>query len=137
MSFGPPSTNFREDHNAACKVSATYIASSWPDAVPGAVLTAGKRIYKLCGSDHESLLCPQGYVTGRLPVESWLVAQMEDLFQAGWAVTWRASYGCASSCDTFLITETGPHDLTPGENWPLKKIYVQGANFLRPDLLVR
>src|SRR5262249_12550282 len=34
VSFGEPDPAFASEHDAACKVSATYIASSWPDAVP-------------------------------------------------------------------------------------------------------
>ena len=36
-----------------------------------------------------------------------------------------------------LITDEGAHSLTPTENWPLKRIRIQGAEFVRPDLLVR
>ena len=41
------------------------------------------------------------------------------------------------SCDTFLISEEGPRSITAAENWPLKRIRVQGAEFVRPDLLIR
>jgi hypothetical protein len=66
-----------------------------------------------------------------------LLPRTEELFQAGWAVTWRASAGGALSCDTFLIGEKGPELLTPPEVWPLKRIRIQGADFLRPDILQR
>jgi len=52
-------------------------------------------------------------------------------------VTWRASAGSALSCDTFLLTEDGPRTITATENWPLKRIRIQGAEFVRPDLLIR
>jgi hypothetical protein len=70
-------------------------------------------------------------------VELALTPQTEDLLQAGWSVTWRASAGAALSCDTFLLTEDGPRTVTATENWPLKRIRIQGAEFVRPDLLVR
>ena len=76
-------------------------------------------------------------LTGRLPVEMTLLPQTEELFQAHWAVTWHASVGAAFSSDTFLITEAGPQAITPPEMWPLKRIRVQGADFFRPDLLLR
>jgi len=135
--FGQPDAQFRREHDAACKVSATYVASSWPDSVPRQILTSGQRIYQLTGAEHEFFLAPQGEITGHAPAELTLTPQHEELFQVNWAITWRASVGAALSCDTFLITEEGPRAVTAAENWPLKRIRIQGAEFVRPDLLVR
>jgi hypothetical protein len=66
-----------------------------------------------------------------------LTPQTEELFQPDWCVTWNASAGAACSCDTFLITEQGPKIITPTEVWPLKRIRIQGAEFVRPDVLQR
>jgi Xaa-Pro aminopeptidase len=137
LSFGEIDAEFRQDHNAVCRVGASYLASTWPEAVPREILTAGRRIYLISGYEHEWLLSPQGWVCGRLPIELLMAQKTEELFQAGWAVTWNASAGAALSCDTFLITEQGPKDLTPTELWPLKRIRIQGAEFVRPDILVR
>ena len=137
VAFGQPDPLFRKDHDAACRVSATYVASSWPDSVPRQILASGQRIYQLTGAEHEWHLSPQGQVTGRLPVELELTPQLEDLFQANWPVTWHASVGTAVSCDTFLLTEDGPRAVTSAENWPLKRIRIQGAEFVRPDVLIR
>jgi hypothetical protein len=137
VNFGPLDPEYRKEHNAVCKVSATYLASSWPDAVPGQILTTGRRVYLVSGFEHDWQLCPQGFVTGRAPVELALLPKTEELFQAGWAVTWTASVGAASGCDTVLVTESGPQVVTPTESWPLKRIRVQGAEFLRPDVLQR
>jgi Xaa-Pro dipeptidase len=135
--FGQPEPLFRQEHNTACKVSATYLASSWPDAVPSEILLAGRRVYLICGSEHEWMLAPQGHVTGYAPVELRITHSTGDLFQAGWAVTWNVSTGAASSCDTFVLSNEGPVLITPTETWPLKRIRVQGAEFVRPDLLIR
>jgi hypothetical protein len=135
--FGPPDAAFRQEHNTASKVSATYLASSWPDAVPSEILTAGRRVFLICGMEHEWLLAPQGHVTGRSPVELRITPSTSDLFRAGWAVTWQASAGASSSCDTFILADDGPMLVTPTETWPLKRIRVQGAEFVRPDILQR
>jgi Xaa-Pro aminopeptidase len=135
--FGPPEAELRQDHNAVCRVSASYLASTWPDAVPREILLAGRRIYLISGYEHEWLLAPQGHITARAAVELPLTPGTEELFQASWAVTWHASAGGASSCDTFHITEQGPLLLTPTEVWPLKRIRIQGAEFVRPDVLQR
>ncbi len=135
--FGPADDTLRREHSVACKVSATYVACSWPDALPQQILGTGERVYTLTGFEHEWLLSPQGHVTGRSPVELMLTPQTEDLLQEGTAVTWTATAGASASCDTYLITEQGADILTPTETWPVKKIYVQGAHFFRPDLLER
>ena len=135
--FGAAEPDLRKEHDAVCKIGATYMASTWPDAVPRKVLGAGRRVYQLTGFEHDWTLCPQGHITGRAVVELPLTPATEELFQAGWAVTWRASAGAALGCDTFLVSDKGPEVLTPTEAWPLKRIRIQGAEFLRPDVLQR
>lgn len=137
VSFGPPDDAFRREHDAATKVSAGYIAATWPDAVPREVLLTGRRIYQVCDFEHEWQLAPQGYITGRAPVELALSPKTEDLFEPGWAVTWRASAGAALSCDTYVVTDEGPRPITAVEAWPQRRIRIQGADFLRPDILQR
>lgn len=137
MCFGEIDPEFRKEHNAVCKVSATYLASTWPDAVPREILMAGRRIYLLSGFEHEWMLAPQGFVTGRAPVELPLLPTTETLFQPGWAVTWTVNAGAARGGDTYLITDQGPKLMTPTEVWPLKRIRVQGAEFIHPDILQR
>jgi Xaa-Pro aminopeptidase len=137
LTFGQPEPSLRKEHDTTCKVSATYLASTWPDALPREILGAGRRVYQLTGFEHEWALAPQGHITGRSPVELPLLPQTEELFQTSWAVTWCASAGAACSCDTFLITERGPSLVTAIEMWPLKRIRVQGAEFVRPDILIR
>ena len=137
VSFGTADAAFRRDHDAACKISATYVAGSWPDSIPRQILMTGQRIYQLTGVEHEFFLAPQGHLTGRAPVEANMLLSDEQLLQPRWALTWCVAVGAAVSCDTFLITEDGPRAITAAENWPLKRIRIQGAEFVRPDVLVR
>jgi hypothetical protein len=135
--LGEPNPAYRSEHDVACRVAATYTASSWPDAVLSQVFSTARRIYTMAGAEHEWRQCPQGHVTGRNLIETQFYPTGTDLLQPNWALTWRASIGAALSCDTFLITEDGPRTLTVADNWPMKKIRVQGAEFVRPDLLIR
>ncbi|MBM3993819.1 MAG: hypothetical protein FJ303_06660 [Planctomycetes bacterium] len=137
ISFGPPDANFRRDHDNTCKISATYVAGSWPDSVPRQILLTGQRIYQLTGVEHEFYLATQGHLTGHAPVEMTISLKDESLLQARWAVTWCVSVGAGVSCDTFLISDDGPRTITSAENWPLKRIRIQGAEFVRPDVLIR
>ena len=38
---------------------------------------------------------------------------------------------------TRQVTDQGPKIVTPAEAWPLKRIRIQGAEFVRPDVLQR
>ncbi len=137
VSFGPPDEELRQEQNAVCRVSASYLASTWPEALPRQILAAGQRIYQVAGYEHEWRLAPQGWVTARAFAESPLSPLSEEVFQSNWAVTWQVTAGTACSCDTFLITDQGPVPVTPVEAWPVKKIRIQGAEFIRPDILQR
>jgi len=135
--FGEPPDDLKQEMNAVCRVSAAYVAATWPDSVPREVLMAGRRIYLISGHEHEWTLGPQGHVTGRSPVELTLTPRTDELMQSGWAVTWQAAAGTAASADTFVISEAGASLVTPMESWPQKRVRVQGTEVLRPDLLVR
>jgi Xaa-Pro aminopeptidase len=137
MCFGALPDDIRKDHNCVCRVGASHMASTWPDALPREVLLAARRIYQVSGYEHEWLESHQGFLTGRAPVELAFTPKSDEMLQVGHVLTWRASAGAASSCDTFLVTEQGPKTLTPTEAWPLKRIRIQGAEFVRPDVLQR
>jgi Xaa-Pro aminopeptidase len=137
VSFGPLSDSLRKEYEAACRVSATYAASTWPDAVPAEILNSGRRIYQHTGFEHEWRQCPQGHVTGRGCVELALTPKTTELLQGEWGVTWRASIGGAASCDTYLVNEKGPELITSPQVWPLRRIRFQGVEFLRPYPLER
>jgi Xaa-Pro aminopeptidase len=137
VAFGNTDAEFRRGHDAATKVTASYIAASWPDAVPSALLQGGRRVYQINQYEHEWRLGPAGWLTGHGAVEHLLTPQTTENLQASWAVTWQASCGTACSCDTFVITPKGPIIITSPGNWPRKRIRISGANFDRPDILQR
>jgi Xaa-Pro aminopeptidase len=137
VSFGPVDAQLRREAETACKVCASYIGASWPDAVPKAILSAGRRVFQISDDEHEWRLCPQGHVTGRAVVELPLLPQTEDLLQSGWALTWQTSVGAAFGCDTVLITDHGPEMITPTEGWPQTRVRYHGADVLLPFLLER
>lgn len=137
VSFGEPPDELKHEMNAACRVTACYLASTWPDAVPREVLTTGARFYAISDFEHEWLQAPQGHLTGRAAVELLFTPQTTTLLEPGMAVTWSATAGAAASCDTFLVTADGPQAVTAPENWPVKRIRTQGTESGRADVLVR
>ena len=85
--FDEPDALFRKEHDQACKVSATYVASTWPDSVPRQILLSGQRIYQTLGIEQEWYQSPQGHLTGRAAVELALMPHHEELLQANCAIT--------------------------------------------------
>ena len=81
--------------------------------------------------------CLRDPIAGAGGMNHFLLPDTEELFRAGWAVTWNISVGSACNCDTYLITEEGPRPLTAAENWPVKRIRIQGAELICPDVLLR
>jgi Xaa-Pro aminopeptidase len=135
--FGEPDPNFRKEHDAACKVTTSYISSSWPDAIPSALLQAGRRVFQINGYENEWRLSPAGFITGRTAIEQFMTPQMQENLRAGWAITWRANIGAACSCDTVVVTSKGPVVVTAAGNWPKKRIKIGAAYHDRPDILQR
>jgi Xaa-Pro aminopeptidase len=137
VSFGKPEADLQKEHDVATRVAATYMASSWPDAIASEVLNLGRRIFQVSGMEHEWRLAPQGFVTGRSPIEQSFRPGRQDLIQAGWPLVWSPSAGAALSWDTFMVTEAGAQLMTTAESWPLRRIRIQGTEILRPDIFVR
>lgn len=135
--FGAPDEKLHRDHDTACKVTASYVSATLPDALPAKLLQGGRRVYQINGTEHEWRHFPAGYVTGRSAVDQVLTTQLAEPIQTGWAITWQALLGAALSCDTFVVTPKGPLMLTTPGQWPKKRIRIHGANFDRPDLLQR
>jgi len=105
--------------------------------MPRDILTAAQRVYKLNNFEHEWELSPQGYVTGRAPVEVRLDPSTKDELRQNYAVTWGPAVGSAVCQDTLLVTEAGPVAITPTENWGTATIKVAGAEFTCPYILER
>ncbi len=52
-------------------------------------------------------------------------------------MVWTGQVGAAACTDTMLVTDAGPHLVTPVEVWPVKRIRVGGIQIDRPDILIR
>lgn len=137
VTFGAPEAQLRREYDACCKISATYLACTWPESIPSRMLSAGQRVYGLVGAESEWRFAPQGYLTGRAPVERVWTPRDEELVKADELVTWQTSIGAGLVCDTALVAESGAQPVTVPEAWPKKRIRAQGAEHIRPDILIR
>ncbi len=135
--FGPADETLRKEYLTACKVAATFIANTWPDAAIKEMFNAAKRTYLLTGFEHEWRACPQGWIGGRAPVELPLLPDSPALLQTGWLATWSPTVGGTACVDSFLVLETGAERLTPTEQWPLVSLRISGMEVVTPNLLER
>jgi Xaa-Pro aminopeptidase len=135
--FGSPDADFRREFDAASRVMATYVACTWPDALPQQILTTGRHVYQLAGFEHEWRLSTQGHLTGHAPVEQNLMPKTEMLLRADSAITWKASIGAAMLSDTYLISDKGARIMTSPELWPVRTVRFKGTDCTLPDILQR
>lgn len=135
--FGPADDQLRKEYLTACKVAATLIASTWPDASLKEMFNAARRVYLLTGFEHEWRLCPQGWISGRAPVEMPILPDTPALLQSGWMTTWGPTVGGTACMDSFLVTENGAERLTPCDHWPLVSLRISGMEVVTPNLLER
>jgi Xaa-Pro aminopeptidase len=133
-----PTDQFRAQFDAACRIAAALAAAATTGTAAAAVLQAGERAAHLGGYDDVWRATPPGHVTGWLPIERPLPPGTPMVLEAGWAVTWRAVVGPATSADTHLVA-TPSMCVTPPEAdvWPVKRVKVQGLTLDLPDLLAR
>ena len=127
--FGEPPDDLRAEVNAVCRVTAGYVAATWPDAVPREVLLAGRRIYLLSGHEHEWLLAPQGHVTGPAGGRGAVhAAPRSCCSRLGGGVAGHGRGGGQLPTRSWS-REEGARPVTPTEIWPLKRIRIQGAEW--------
>src|SRR5262249_47835159 len=125
MSFGPP--NDPHEVETATRVFARRVAASIPGATAKSVFDSGQEIANSQGFPHEWRLNPTGHLTGWRPVETPLAPTSELPFEPGCAVTWIVSIGAALCEETFLVGESPPVRVTRPEDWPIKRIHIEGT----------
>jgi Xaa-Pro aminopeptidase len=136
--FGTPDEALVKEHDAVSKITATYAAGTVPEGNVAELLSAGRRIAKISGFEHDWRLAPSGHLTGHAPVERSFLPHADEILQLGWLVTWQSHIGAACSADTYLVTEKGPKAITGlSHQWPQKRIKLKGDNVIRPELLLR
>lgn len=137
VSFGPAEAKVREAHANVCKILASLIAASWPDAILREVFQAARRIYDLVGAEHEWHNAPIGYVLGRETVEAVVYPDSDVAMQLGWTLLWSPSIGAAMTGETVVVTSQGPQVLTSVEAWPIIAVRVSGMQIQLPGILER
>ena len=135
--FGEPPDDLKQEHNAVVRVSAGYLASTWPDAVPREILLG--RPAHLPAERLRARVAPVPAGARHRPAGRRDAAAADDADPA------RARLG-----HHLVRLRRGRRQLRhlPGERtrpagddahrvWPLKRIRIQGAECIRPDVLVR
>ena len=117
MSFGAPPEELYREFEMAARITGMQMASSTARTKPADILTTSGGILRLAGFEHEWRLCPTGWLTGFIPVETMFApgAATEPL-ELGQSIVWQGSIGAAACADTMLVTAAGPQLLTAPNN---------------------
>src|SRR5262249_19664338 len=134
VSFGPP--NDPHEAETATRVFATRFAASIPGSTTKTVFDAGQEFATAQEFPHEWRLNSAGHLTGWLPVEDALKPTNVEPLESGWALTLTASIGAALCQESLLIGESPPFCITSPEDWPIKRLHVQGISVEVPDILI-
>jgi hypothetical protein len=135
--FDAAADAFRQEYDAAAKMSAIYRAMS----VPGeSITTATETARKLVVNgpfEYEWRHSQSGYGAGRFPAEELRRGGVDEKFGLGWPLVWQAKIGAAAVVDTVVVDQHAPLPVTPPEVWPFKRIKLREQFIDVPDLLVR
>ncbi len=134
--FGEPQADFRNEFDAACKVSAIDRLNSHPGGTIAVAVDTASSLLKNTPHEHEWRLSPAGYGTGWFAADQLRKAGHDEKFVAGQAIVWQPRIGAAAVVDTVLVHIEGCEPITPTEQWPFKRITIGDEVFDIPDLLV-
>lgn len=137
VSFGEPSSELRQKHDAVCRVDAALILASTPGKNYGEVFQTGTQAYEREGFAHEWKLHHQGGPTGYQGRYFKATAQSMQTVQAGQAIAWNPSIAGTKSEDTILVAQSGPEVLTAAQDWPLFHAETSLGALPRPDILIK
>ncbi len=137
VSFGPPSEEFRQAYEAACKLAAIFRAGAKPDSTLGAAVETGFTWLKHSPYEHQWRLSPPVFGTGWVAAEELRRSGHDEPFQDRQPLVWQARLGPASVVDTALVTPHGADAMTPPNDWPYKRITMGMQTQEIADLLIR
>lgn len=135
--FGLPDPQLRREFDLAVQLSAVWLSAMKPGEPIGPMLDRARKLLNDSEVEHEWRLSPAGFYTGHSAIDAWISPQTSETFRIGEAIVWQTRIGAAVVCDTVVLTDQGPQVLTASDNWPTRRIRVNGVTFERPDLLMR
>lgn len=135
--FGPPPDEFRVAHDWACKLSAVFRSVSTPGQSIAPAVDAGYRLLKGTEYEYDWRLSPPVYGGGWFAADELRKAGTDEPFADRQPLVWQTRIGSAAVVDTVVVTPAGADPVTPPDNWPHKRITIEGHPFLVPDVLVR
>ncbi|WP_020470927.1 M24 family metallopeptidase [Zavarzinella formosa] len=135
--FGQLDSTVRSEFNLALRLGATHIATAKLGEKVIVALEAGKILLKPTQYEHEWRLTPMVALTAREPSEGIFLPTSGERWLEGWAAVWQERIGSAAVVDTFLLHSEGWENLTPANDWPVRRAVFQGRTYDRPDVLIR
>jgi Xaa-Pro dipeptidase len=135
--FGPPSAEFRQMFDLACKLSAVNRSLSKPNETISTAMETGYRLLRGTPFEHDWRLSPPGYGTGWYASDELRRAGQDEQFVDQQPLVWQTRVGSIAVTDTVIVTPNGAVTVTQPDGWPYKRIVIGGTGFAVPDLLIR
>jgi antitoxin VapB len=136
--FGELSDDLRKRHDAVCNVDARIMAATRPGTQIPDVFAEMQQAYADNGFDGEWQYHHQGGATGYLGREYIANPRCDQAVQEDQAFAWNPSICGTKTEDTMLARMDAVELLTsPGPDWPVVEVEVDGQVLRRPDILTR
>jgi len=135
VSLGSIDSELRRKHDAVCRVDTVLNLNSLPGQSLSEILKAGIAQYEKEGFAEEWKQHHQGGLTGYEGRDIRATPRSDYVLPTPDVVAWNPSITGTKSEDTFLVTETGPENLTKSMDWPKVKAETDKGMLERCDIL--
>jgi Xaa-Pro dipeptidase len=136
FSFGPIDGELKRRHQAVCQIDAAMINASRPGKTIGSVFAVGQKAYSEASFPDEWRHHHQGGSTGYVGREVRATPGNSTEILPNQPFAWNPSITGTKSEDTILVTPGDNAILSFTGNWPTSRYVVDGASYLRSDILV-
>jgi hypothetical protein len=127
----------REEWKAAVRVAAIVRSLSVPGESIARIVDATGAIVNGTNLEHEWRLSQPGYGAGWFAADELRKAGQDEKFVLHQPIVWQTRFGAMASVDTVFVGEQGAEPMTGVENWPFKRVRLNGQDHDIPDVLVR
>ena len=134
--FGPVSAELQKRFDAAARISAMFEAHSRPGILADYMLAQAKQWYAEAGYPGVWEEHHQGGAIGYAEREWVAFPGSTEIIHSQQAFAWNPIVRGALSFDTILVMADGIENLTHTDDWPTKKIAIDGKTYLMPEILV-
>jgi antitoxin VapB len=135
--YGPLTEELHRKAEAVAKIDADFIAATQPRKTLREIFKQAQAMYAEVGFADEWQLHHQGGPAAYNPREAIATPTSDIIVKTGQVYAWNPSITGVKSEDTILVNENGFEIISEIPGWPMYSIDIDGAEILRPAILVK